>query len=237
MRILLTGEVLQHLDDRGESTLIAQRRTRDGQTPETFTLRFSQPEAFRDFRTRHAAGTAVQIVGLLRQVRTTLLDQATGQPLVSTAGKPLQQQVLAVEVREHRTHERTQADDTLYAHGLVGLVDKREGLKLSASGLPWLRIRVAYNHYKRPGEAEGQADYYDLVAFGQVAEGLATLDRGDRLLVDQAVPATSPYEARDVRHSDGTTVMRHGLELTVRDFTFLPRPRSGQREAPEAVPF
>jgi hypothetical protein len=237
MKILLTGQVLHHHDDRAEVTLVAQRRTREGHSPETFTLKFGQAEGFREFRSRHTEGAHVQVVGLLRQVRHGLVDQATGQPLVGTSGKPLQQQVMAVEVREHRTHEPSKDGDTLYAHGLVGLVDKREGLKLSASGLPWLRVRVAYNHYKRAGEAEGQADFYDLVAFGQVAESLANLERGDRFIVDQAVPATSPYEARDVRHSDGATVMRQALELAVRDFTFLPRNRAAQREEAEALPF
>ncbi|MEB3222280.1 MAG: hypothetical protein VKS61_09405 [Candidatus Sericytochromatia bacterium] len=237
MKLLLTGTVQHHHDDRHEATLKAMRRTRDGLSAEAFLLRFVSPDAYREFCGRHPQGAGVQVTGLVRQARTPLRDRATGSPLHGAGGNALHEQVLTLEVRESRSQEPPADGDLLYAHGMVGLVDKREGLKTSANGLPWLRVRVAYNHYKRPTEAEGQADYYDLVAFGPLAEGLAGLERGDRFIVDHAIPATSPYELREAAHSDGTPVTRRGLELTLKEFTFLPRLRATQRPEPEALPF
>lgn len=239
MKILLTGTVQRHLDKQHTATLVVSRRARDGHVAETLELRFSGDEAYRAFKERHAVGEGVQVTGLLRQAHAPLRDRATRKPLVGANGRELRLTSLAVEVREHRPFSRIEEGDTLYAHGLVGVVDRRDGLKHSSAGLPYLRMRVAYNHFKRRDEVEGQADFYDLVAFGQLAESLANLDKGDRFLIDQAIPGTSSYEMRDLTHSDGTPVARQTVELALREFTYLPRPRA-QSLAPaieEPMPF
>jgi hypothetical protein len=52
---------------------------------------------------------------------------------------------------------------------------------------------------------------------------LNNLERGDKFLIDYGVPALDPYEMRDITHSDGTPVTRNGLEIALREFSYLPR--------------
>lgn len=240
MKILLTGAVQSFADKKGTVVLECARKAKEGTATETFYLKFHSDDAYQTFKGRYALGDGVQVIGLLRQVQTPILDRVTKKPIQGTNGKDLRNSLLAVEVKEHKPIKRDEFD-TLYAHGLVGMVEKRE-LAQSASGLSYIKARVAYNHYKRPDEEQGQADFYSLVAFGGQAESLDNLEKGHRFVIDYAVPSLDAYEMRDVTHSDGTPVTRNGLELLLREFSYLPRnDRGGSEPVPqrssEEIPF
>lgn len=221
MKILLTGAVQSFADKKGTVVLESTRKAKEGPATETFYLKFHSDEAYQNFKGRYALGDGVQIIGLLRQVQTPLLDRVTKKPLVGTNGRELRNALFSVEVKEHKPCKREEFD-TLYAHGVVTVVDRRD-LATSASGLSYLKCRVAYNHYKRQDEEQGQGDYYGLIAFGSQAESLDNLEKGNRFVIDYAIPSLDPYEMRDLTHSDGTPVSRNGMELMLREFSYLPR--------------
>jgi hypothetical protein len=237
MKILVTGAIQSFADKKETVVLEVNRKAKEGPVLETFYLKFHSKEAYDAFKGQYKAGDGVQVIGLVRQVQTPLLDRKTKEPLKGTNGYELRNTLLAIEVREHKSVTRDEFD-TLYAHGVVGVVEKKE-LKQSASGLAYMKARVAYNHFKRKDEEQGQADFYNIVAFGGQAESLELLEKGDKFVIDYGVVSLNPYEMRDVSHSDGTAVTRNGPEITVREFSFLPRGRQevpAQRQA-EEIPF
>lgn len=240
MKILLTGTIQSFADKKGTAVLEAKRRSKEGPQVETFYLKFHNEDAFREFKGRYALGAGVQVIGLLRQVQTPILDRGTKQPILGTNGRELRNALLSVEVKEHKAFQHQDEFDTIYVHGMVGLVDKKD-LRQSGSGVSYLKARVAYNHYKRPGEDEGQADFYSIVAFSGQADSLNNLEKGDKFIIDYGVIALDTYEVRDVAHSDGTPVSRNGLEIAIREFSYLPRSRQAGSvplaPAGEEIPF
>lgn len=240
MKILLTGTIQSFADKKGTAVLEAKRRSKEGPQVETFYLKFHNEDAFREFKGRYALGAGVQVIGLLRQVQTPIVDRVTKKPLVGTNGRELRNALLSVEVKEHKAFKNLDEFDTIYVHGMVGMVDKKD-LRQSGNGLSYLKARVAYNHYKRPGEDEGQGDFYSVVAFGGQADSLNNLEKGDKFIIDYGVIALDTYEMRDITHSDGSPVSRNGLEIAIREFSYLPRSRqSGSAPlapAGEEIPF
>ncbi|MEB3196059.1 MAG: hypothetical protein VKP62_02545 [Candidatus Sericytochromatia bacterium] len=237
MKIVLSGMLDTLNTKRQTATLTVRRRGKDAPQSDSVQLRFHSPEAFTAFASRHTKGTHLLLTGLLRLQQVPLLDPATRAPVTGSQGKEVTQPQLSLEVREARRVEWHDEGDLLYAHGLVSVVDTREGLRQSAAGLPYLRVRVAYNHFKRPHESEAQADFYDLVAFGGTAESLANLEKGERFLLEHAIPTTHSYALRDLSLADGSPVMRQGIELTLREFSYLPRPRARDARPESALPF
>ena len=239
MKILLTGSVQSFADKKGTVVLEVLRKTKEGPVAETFYLKFHQDEAYNEFKSRYVQGDGVQVIGLVRQIQTPLVDRETKKPLVGTNGRDLRNTLLAVEVREHKKITRDETD-TIYAHGLVGVVSKEE-MRQSANGLAYVKLRVAYNHFKRPDETEGQADFYNLVAFGRQAESLDNMDKGDKFVIDYAALSHNSYEMRDMTHSDGTAISRNSPELVLREFSYLPRSRQNVEPAEtlvgEEIPF
>lgn len=239
MKIILTGTLSALSDAKLTAVVDSQRRTKEGTATETFYLKFRTDELYEEFKGHYAIGDGVLAQGLLRQVQTPILDKATRKALSGATGLELRNTLLAVEVREHRPTILAETD-WLMAHGLVGIVDKKP-LKQTASGLAYLQARVAFNHYKREGESQPQADFYNLVVYGPTAESLDNLEKGDRFVIDMAVPSNNPYPLKDTTFADGAPVVRNSPEFTLRDFSFLPR---GHREAPafgeselESLPF
>lgn len=232
MKVFLTCTVQSFNDKRQVAVCDLRRRSKDGPVVEVLLLRFAHQEPYKEFKSRYAVNDSVQVFGLLRQLQALVVDPGTRKPVKRSNGTEILEATLAVEVHEHRSVVRPEDADNFWAFGIVGVVDKRDGLRHSANGVPYLKLRVAYNHYKRSNESEGQADFYDLVAFGGQAESLANLDKGDRFLVDHALPASNAYALRELTFADGTPVMRSSLELTLREFTFLPRPRVAPRPVP-----
>ena len=239
MKILLTGAVQSFADKKGIVVLDVVRKAKEGPATETFYLKFHTDEAYHDFKGRYKVGSGVQVIGLVRQIQTPLLDRVTKAPIQTQTGKDLRNTLLAVEVKEHKPVQRDEFD-TIYAHGLVGVVEKKE-LRKSQGGLSYIHLRVAYNHFKRADEEQGQSDFYNLVAFGGQAESLDGLEKGDKLLLDYGVLSLAPYEVRDLSHSDGSAITRNSPEITLREFSYLPRGRQGMElpvaRAGEEIPF
>lgn len=223
MKILLTGAVQSFADKKGTVVLEATRKAKEGPITETFYLKFHNEDAYHDFKGRYTLGAGVQIIGLVRQVQTPVVDRVTKQPIQGMNGKDLRNALLAVEVKEHKALNRDEFD-TLYAHGIVTMIEKKE-MKETGNGLKYLKARVAYNHFKRADEEQGQGDYYNIIAFGGQAESLDNLDKGDRFVIDYGVLSANPYEMRDAAHSDGTAITRNAPEMVMREFSFLPRNR------------
>lgn len=240
MKILLTGTIQSYADKKGTAVLEAKRRSKEGPQVETFYLKFHNEDAFREFKGRYALGAGVQVIGLMRQVQTPILDRVTKKPVMGSNGRELRNSLLSIEVKEHKAFKNQDEFDTIYVHGMVGVVDKKE-LRQSGSGLSYLKARVAYNHYKRPGEDEGQGDFYSIVAFGGQADSLNNLEKGDKFIIDYGVIQVDTYEMRDAFHSDNSPISRNGLEIAVREFSYLPRSRqSGSvplAPAGEEIPF
>lgn len=240
MKILLTGAIQSFADKKGTVVLESIRKAKEGPVTETFYLKFHSDEAYQAFKGLYRLGSGVQVIGLVRQIQTPLVDRGTKKALTGHNGKDLRNTLLAVEVKEHKAVTRDEFD-TLYAHGVVSIIEKQD-LRQTGSGRNWIKLRVAYYHYKRHDEERGQADFYNLVAFGHTATSLDNMEKGRRFLVDYAVPALNPYEMKDVAHSDGTPVTRNSPEMTLWDFSFLPRDQQEQHEAPvahasEEIPF
>ncbi|MEB3284804.1 MAG: single-stranded DNA-binding protein [Candidatus Sericytochromatia bacterium] len=221
---------LQSFSDKRQAVICDLRRSsKEGPVIEVVMLRFAHQDSYKSFKNQHRTGDSVQVFGLLRQMQSFVVDPASRKPVKRSDGSEILEAGLAVEVREHRPIPRPEDTDHFWAFGIVGVVDKRDGLRVSAAGTSYLRMRVAYNHYKRANETEGQADFYDLIAFGGQAESLLNLEKGDRFLVDYALPASHTYAMRDLTFADGTPIKKSGLELRVREFTFLPRSRTESR--------
>src|ERR1035437_1450000 len=163
MKILLTGAVQSFADKKGTAVLEAVRKAKEGPAKETFYLKFYSDEAYQAFKERYAVGDGVQVIGLLRQVQIPLVDCVTKTPLQGSNGRELRNSLLSVEVKEHKPATRDEFD-TLYAHGLVTIVDKRD-LAQSAGGKSYLKARVVYQHYKLPDEEQGIGDFYNVIAF------------------------------------------------------------------------
>lgn len=239
MKILLTGSVQSFADKKGTVVLEVLRKAKEGPVAETFYLKFHQDDAYQEFKSRYVPGDGVQVIGLVRQIQTPLVDRETKKPIAGAHGRDLRNTLLAVEVREHKKIARDEAD-TIYAHGLVGVVSKEE-MRQSASGVSYVKLRVAYNHFKRPDESEGQADFYNLVAFGRQAESLDNMEKGDKFVIDYAIMSHNPYEMREISHSDGTAITRNSPELVLKEFSYLPRSRQAgepiAQPVGEEIPF
>lgn len=239
MKILLTGAVQSFADKKGTVVLESTRKAKEGPVTETFYLKFHSDEAYQAFKGVYRLGSGVQVIGLVRQIQTPLVDRGTKKPIQGANGKDLRNTLLAIEVKEHKPITRDEFD-TLYAHGMVGIVEKQE-LRQTANGLSWIKLRVAYNHYKRHDEEQGQADFYNLVAFGSTATSLDNMEKGRKFLIDYAIPSLNAYEMKDVSHSDGSAVTRNAPELTLREFSYLPRERHEHEHpvaaASEEIPF
>jgi hypothetical protein len=240
MKILITGAIQSFADKKETVVLESNRKAKEGPSLETFYLKFHNKEAYDAFKGRYKAGDGVQVIGLVRQVQTPLLDRKTKEPIKGDKGYDLRNTLLAIEVREHKPHVKDEFD-TIYAHGIVSMVEKKE-LKQSANGLAYMRARVVYSHYKRHDEEQGQGDFYNIVIFGGQAESLDLLEKGDKFVIDYGVVSLNPYEMRDLTHSDGTPVTRNSPEITVREFSFHPRGRqeaavAADARAGEEIPF
>ena len=67
--------------------------------------------------------------------------------------------------------------------GLVGNLTDDPELLTSKSGKPWMKARLSVKPFI-PGASEQPTEFYDLVAFGSLAENVAaTLHKGDRVVV------------------------------------------------------
>ena len=66
----------------------------------------------------------------------------------------------------------------------VGTLSTHPELRISANGKPYLRVRLAVTPFVSGADQESDASFYDVVAFGGLAEHAAkSLHKGDRVVV------------------------------------------------------
>jgi single stranded DNA-binding protein len=69
------------------------------------------------------------------------------------------------------------------AIGMVGILTDDPELRTSKSGKPWLRCRISVRPFV-PGVGELPVEFCDIVAFGSLAENVASVaHKGDRVVV------------------------------------------------------
>jgi single-strand DNA-binding protein len=68
--------------------------------------------------------------------------------------------------------------------GLVGNLTADPELRTSAAGKPWMRARLSVKPYVAGAETQPETVFYDLVAFGSLAEHVVeTCRKGSRIVV------------------------------------------------------
>jgi single-strand DNA-binding protein len=105
----------------------------------------------------------------------------------------------------------------------VGRLTRDPELRYAESGKAVTPMRIAV---PRPGEGDN-ADFFDVVAFGQLAEACAThLAKGRQVLIEGALRHQSWIDAE-------SSERRSRVEVLANRVQFLDAPR---REEPEATP-
>jgi hypothetical protein len=232
MRCVVTGEIRQYLDDSRCVLLNSRRKTRQDEETLAWRLTFIKDETYEEFKAMYVSGDSCAVYGILNQGRVLLRDEANQQVLKGPQGHDLTLTHLEVDVRGHLPMVQGE-QDWCFAHGLVTLVEDPI-LKQSQGGLAYTRLKVAYNRAAGRTRGDG-ADFYQTVAFGAQAERLSSLRKGDRIVLDHALPSLQRYEMRDLLHSNGAPVIRHVPELLVREFGVVSRLASGERTRGDAA--
>ena len=81
--------------------------------------------------------------------------------------------------------------------GLVGNLASEPELRTSANGKPWCTLRLAVKPWLRGADVQPEPIYYDVVAFGLLAEHVCeSLHRGDRVVVTGRIEE-GPWTGRD----------------------------------------
>ncbi len=127
---------------------------------------------------------------------------------------------------------------------LVGRLTRDPELRATADGISVVRFSIAVNRPTRPGE-EQQVDYFDIVAFRQLAETVANYMTKGRLVLVEGRLQTRRYTDRD-------GVPRRSFEILADTVRFLERrdmeptpaesadtavaPRAAQRPAAAPTP-
>ncbi|MDW8106265.1 MAG: single-stranded DNA-binding protein [Armatimonadota bacterium] len=116
---------------------------------------------------------------------------------------------------------------------LVGRLTRDPELRATADGMSVVRFSIAVNRPTRPGE-EQQADYFDIVAFRQLADTIANyMTKGRLVLVEGRLQVR--------RYTDREGNPRRAFEILADNVRFLerrevePEPTTVD-EAPAAVP-
>jgi len=161
---------------------------------------------------------------LTRQNGRADFDLATSWPAAPNRSIPNRAGVLArqtLTTTHYQTGESmtttttTTVTPTDLDTGLVGWLAKPPELHVSASGVPYLRCRLSVRPYVAKNEPKPQPIYYDLTAFGSLAENVARdLHEADRVVVSGRVER-STWIGRDghERSSLGIVAVAIGLDL------------------------
>jgi len=100
--------------------------------------------------------------------------------------------------------------------GLVGWLAKNPELHLSASGVPYLRCRLSVRRYVPKNEPKPEPVYYDLTAFGSLAENVARdLHEADRVVVSGRVER-STWIGRDGHERSSLGIVANAIGLDLR---------------------
>ena len=91
---------------------------------------------------------------------------------------------------------------------VVGTLGTAPELRFSNNGNAWVSARLAVSRrVKVNGEWESETDWYNLKAFGQIAENLAsTVDKGNRVLVFGTLQ-TERYTTKEGEERETQTIV------------------------------
>ena len=111
---------------------------------------------------------------------------------------------------------------------LVGRLTRDPELRATPDGTSVVRFAIAVNRTVRPG-AEEQVDYFDIVAFRQLADTVANYTTKGRLVLVEGKLQTRSYTDREGNR-------RKAYEVIADTVRFLERPREGEPEAGVDMP-
>jgi single-strand DNA-binding protein len=111
---------------------------------------------------------------------------------------------------------------------LVGRLTRDPELRATPDGTSVVRFAIAVNRTVRPG-AEEQVDYFDIVAFRQLADTVANYTTKGRLVLVEGKLQTRSYTDREGNR-------RKAYEVIADTVRFLERIREGEPEADADMP-
>jgi single-strand DNA-binding protein len=111
---------------------------------------------------------------------------------------------------------------------LVGRLTRDPELRATPDGTSVVRFAIAVNRTVRPG-AEEQVDYFDIVAFRQLADTVANYTTKGRLVLVEGKLQTRSYTDREGNR-------RKAYEVVADNVRFLERIREGEPEADADMP-
>jgi single-strand DNA-binding protein len=111
---------------------------------------------------------------------------------------------------------------------LVGRLTRDPELRATPDGISVVRFAIAVNRPVRPG-AEEQVDYFDIVAFRQLADTVANYVTKGRLVLVEGKLQTRSYTDREGNR-------RKAYEVVADNVRFLERIREGEPEADADMP-
>jgi single-strand DNA-binding protein len=117
--------------------------------------------------------------------------------------------------------------------GLVGNLASDPELRFSAAGKPWCTLRLAVKPWLRGADVQPEPIYYDVVAFGLLAEHVCeSLHKGDRVVVSGRIEA-EPWTGRDGVERVTQKIIAGGIGLDLRfTGTTSPRPKATEPATP-----
>jgi single-strand DNA-binding protein len=111
---------------------------------------------------------------------------------------------------------------------LVGRLTRDPELRATPDGISVVRFTLAVDRGMRAGE-ERQTDFFDIVAFRQLADNVANYVTKGRLVLVEGKLQTRSYTDREGNR-------RKAYEVIADTVRFLERPREGEPEAGADVP-
>ena len=120
---------------------------------------------------------------------------------------------------------------------VVGTLGTAPELRFSSGGNAWVSVRLAVSRrVKVNGEWESETDWYNLKAFGDIAENLAsTVDKGNRVLVFGTLQ-TERYTTKEGEEREAQTIVADevGPDLRFATATIHRVERDGNSPRPQA---
>lgn len=224
MQATLTGRLTAFDDTKHQAEFTMLRRTKHGPVDEPLALRFTSELSYYGFRNRHAVGEPLLIVGRISQERVPCIladgSKAKANKPKDLQGRDMMDRILTLWVKDHRALpglvQEAVESDVMVATGIANLVAEGE-LRVTESGLPFWKGRVAVDDPRRAGQ-EQPSDHYSTEAFGPLAERLAKLKKGERFLIEWGGVSNPSYLAMP---AEGPQVVRHSPSVTIRDIRYL----------------
>lgn len=125
----------------------------------------------------------------------------------------------------------TTTSEPIIDAGFVGKLTDDPTLHFSASGVAYLRGRIGVRPYVPKGDPAPETDYYDLVAFGGLAEHVAEVCRkGDRVVVSGRIEH-STWTGNDGQERTTQGIVADGIGPDLR-FTTAEVARTRRSDAP-----